>query len=160
MDSAAIRTVRAGDRDWLVARHAALYARDEGFDDTFGPLVARIVDGFLAGHDPRCEAGWIAEGPAGRLGSVFCVREDAQTAKLRLFLLEPAARGRGLGRRMLDTCTGFARASGYAGMRLWTHAEHRAACELYARNGWKLDGSRPVRSFGRDLTEQTWRLDF
>ncbi len=79
-------------------------------------------------------------------------------AKLRLFLLEPEARGRGLGQRLLDACLGFARAAGYRRLELWTHESHRAACALYARNGFRLVGSRPVRSFGQDLVEQTWEI--
>ena len=88
------------------------------------------------------------------------MRLDDQTAKLRLFLLEPEARGLGLGRCLLEACMSFARGSGYAGMQLWTHEEHSAAGALYARNGWELVESRPVHSFGRNLTEQTWKIRF
>ncbi len=160
MDAIKINRFTPDDRDWLVARHAALYARDEGFDDTFGPLVASIIDAFISDHDPDCEAGWIAWQGNVRLGSIFFVRLDDQTAKLRLFLLEPQARGQGLGRLLLETCMTFARNAGYSGMQLWTHAEHGAAGALYARNGWELVDSRPVHSFGRDLTEQTWKIRF
>ncbi len=160
MSQIEIKPFTSQDRDWLVAHHAALYAQDEGFDDTFGPLVASIIDAFIAGHDLTCEAGWIAWAGDRRLGSIFCVRLDDHTAKLRLFLLEPQARGRGLGRRLLETCMSFARDSGYAGMQLWTHKEHAAAGALYARNGWKLVDSTPVHSFGRNLTEQTWKIGF
>lgn len=156
----AIRPFHPDDAPWLVERHATLYARDEGFDASFGPLVAGILDGFIAGHDPECEAGWIAEQDGRRLGSIFCVRGEAGLAKLRLFLLVPEARGQGLGRRLLETCTGFARARGYPGMRLWTHESHRAACALYARSGWRLVASKPVRSFGCDLVEQSWEIAF
>ena len=154
----AFRTATEADAVWLVARHADLYARDEGFDDTFAPLVADIVADFFAHHDPQRERGWIAEGDR-RLGSIFCVRLDDETAKLRLFLLEPEVRGLGFGRRLLATCTGFAKAAGYRRMTLWTHESHRAACRLYAADGFACVESRPVRSFGCDLVEQTWTRD-
>jgi len=160
MPEAAIRPFRPDDAPWLVERHATLYGRDEGFDDTFGPLVARILDDFIAHHDPACEAGWIAHAGDRRLGSVFCVRQSGEIAKLRLFLLVPEARGQGLGQRLLDTCTGFARDRGYHGMALWTHESHRAACALYARNGWRLVASEPVCSFGCELVEQSWEIAF
>jgi GNAT superfamily N-acetyltransferase len=143
-----------------VDRHQALYAAEAGFDDSFGPLVARILDAFATGHDPASEAGWIAQGRAGRLGSIFCMREDAATARLRLFLLEPAARGQGLGRQLLRNCMAFAQAAGYAGMTLSTHESHVAACTLYARCGWTLAASRPVHSFGQDLVHQDWKFRF
>ena len=154
-----LRPFTAGDLDWLTARHRALYARAHGFDDSFGDLVETILRDFLARHDPACEAGWVPWEGGRPLGSIFCVRADATTAKLRLFLVEPEARGTGLGRQLLETCTGFAKGAGYRGMRLWTHAEHEAACALYARAGWRLVASEPVHSFGVDLTEQTWTLD-
>jgi GNAT superfamily N-acetyltransferase len=160
MIDAVIRPFRPDDTAWLVERHGTLYARDEGFDDTFAPLVASILDGFVADHDPTCEAGWIAEAGGARLGSIFCVRLDQHTAKLRLFLLVPEARGQGLGQRLLETCMSYARNRGYRGMQLWTHESHRAACALYARNGWQLVAARPVHSFGQDLVEQSWEIAF
>ncbi len=155
-----IRTFDPEDTEWLVDRHQALYAADEGFDETFGPLVRSILDEFVAGHDPAREAGWIAEDAGARLGSIFCVRHDDATAKLRLFLLVPEARGRGLGRRLLHHCMAFAKATGYHGMTLWTHESHEAACALYLRSGWVLENSKPVVSFGRPLVEQTWTFRF
>ncbi len=153
-----LRQFRAEDAPWLVERHGTLYARDEGFDETFAPLVARILDDFIADHDPTCERGWIAERDGERLGSIFCVRLDDQTAKLRLFLLVPEARGLGLGKRLLATCMGFARAAEYRQMQLWTHESHKAACALYKATGWQLVDSKPVRSFGVDLVEQSWKI--
>ncbi|MBB95367.1 MAG: GNAT family N-acetyltransferase [Rhodobacteraceae bacterium] len=158
MDTADVREFRAEDAPWLVDRHQALYAQDEGFDDSFGPLVAGILADFVAEHDPVRERGWIAEAGGQRLGSIFCVRVDDQVAKLRLFLLVPEARGRGLGRRLLSTCMGFARDAGYSEMRLWTHESHRAACALYRAAGWELVDSTPVHSFGVDLVEQSWQV--
>lgn len=160
MDSTRIRPFHPSDAAWLVARHGKLYAREAGFDASFAPLVAAILDRFIDSGDPTAEAGWIAEARGRRLGSVFCMREDAHTARLRLFLLEPEARGQGLGYRMLQTCMGFARARGYRGMILSTHESHRAACALYARTGWRLVASHPVCSYGCDLVEQSWEFAF
>ncbi len=155
-----LRRFRPDDKDWLVRQHSTLYARDEGFDDSFGALVDDILTDFLAHHDPKCEAGWIAAQGEKRLGSIFCVRLDEYTAKLRVFLLLPKARGTGLGTRMLHTCMQFARDAGYRGMRLWTHESHKAAGVLYQRNGWSLDSATPVHSFGRDNVEQNWSIRF
>ncbi len=160
MSDVTLRPFEPRDVDWLVERHATLYAQSEGFDETFGPLVRSILDGFVADHDEACEAGWIAMDGADRLGSIFCVRHDESTAKLRLFLLVPEARGKGVGRLLLERCMGFAREAGYAGMQLWTHESHRAACALYVRTGWSLTESHPVHSFGQDLVEQTWIYRF
>ncbi|MEM6312356.1 MAG: GNAT family N-acetyltransferase [Pseudomonadota bacterium] len=160
MSDVEIRAFTPDDAPWLVERHATLYARDEGFDDSFGPLVAQILEAFVADHDESCERGWIAWQGATRLGSIFCVRLSADVAKLRLFLLVPEARGLGLGKRLLDTCMRFARETGYREMQLWTHESHKAACALYARNGWVLEDSKNVHSFGQNLVEQSWRYRF
>lgn len=159
-DETILRAYDPSDRDWMVARHAALYAASDGFDDSFGPLVGKILDAFAADHDPAFERGWIAQQGTQRLGSIFCVRHDAARAKLRLFLLDPAARGQGLGQRLLATCMGFAKDAGFTGMTLWTHESHRAACALYQKAGWSCIRSEPVHSFGVDLVEQTWVIDF
>ena len=94
-----------------------------------------------------------------RLGSIFCVKLDEKTAKLRLFLLVPEARGKGLGKLLLQACMGYARATGYRRMQLWTHESHRAACALYTAAGWRCVASKPVRSFNVDLIEQSWEID-
>lgn len=160
MDTITLRLFQSEDAPWLIERHGTLYAREAGFDGTFAPLVAKIITDYLARHDPAREAGWIAEAGGRRLGSIFCVAQSADVAKLRLFLLEPEARGRGLGQRMLGHCMDFARAKGYTGMTLATHESHRAACALYARNGWRIAQARPVRAYGCDLLEQTWDIAF
>ena len=155
----AITPFQAADADWLIARHGAIYAEEEGFDDSFPVLVGDIVAGFLAAQDPLRQAGWVARRGADRLGTIFCVAEDAKTpdvAKLRLFFVEKSERGSGLAQRMLDTCLGFARTAGYGHIRLWTHQSHVAAGRLYARNGFVLTQSHPVRSFGVDLIDQIW----
>jgi GNAT superfamily N-acetyltransferase len=152
--------LRIGDAGWLIQRHAELYAEEAGFDATFEPLVARILADFLDGHDPARERGWIARAGDRRLGSIFCVQgPEADTAKLRLFLLEPEARGIRLGHRLLTTCMAFACRVGYRRITLWTHESHRAACALYARHGFACVASKPVHSFGQDLVEQEWARD-
>ena len=159
MDTVRLQPFTPDDAEWLIDRHAALYSTEEGFDATFGTLVRGIVEGFIAHHDPESERGWIAWQGGHRVGSIFCMRHDDTSAKLRLFLIVPEARGAGLGHRLLDACMAFARECGYARMQLWTHESHRAACALYAAHGWRLTGSRPVRSFGVDLVEQSWEID-
>ena len=153
------RDLEPGDAGWLIERHAVLYTRDEGFDATFEALVAEILAAYIRRNDPATERAFIAVEDGRRLGSVFCVQSgEPGVAKLRLFLLIPEARGRGLGQRLLDACLGFAREAGYDRLRLWTHESHEAACALYARNGFELIASCPVRSFGVDLVEQTWEI--
>ena len=158
MDLIEFRDFRPEDAPWLVAQHAHVYAVEEGFDNTFGPLVAGIIDDFLAKHDPRAEKGWIAVVDNRAVGSIFCVKLTDNRAKLRLFLVTPDARGLGVGRALLEKCMQFARAAGYGSMELWTHESHRAACVLYARAGWKCVSSVPVHSFGVDLIEQSWEI--
>jgi len=160
MTQTVLRPFSPDDLEWLVNVHQTLYARDEGFDASFGVLVRQVLQAFLATQDPSCEAGWIAERSGHRLGSIFCVRLDRELAQLRLFLALPEMRGTGLGRRLLGRCMGFAQRAGYAGMLLWTHESHVAACALYRKTGWVCEGSRPVRSFGVDLVEQSWRFRF
>lgn len=161
MDNIALRSFTPADADWVISRHGALYAADEGYDDSFRQLVADIVAGFLSAHDPACERGWIAErqtaqGPE-RLGSIFVVREAEDVAKLRLVLLEPKARGTGLARHMLDQAMGFARDAGYGQMRLWTHESHVAAGKLYARAGFQLVSAQPTWAFGQAVVDQIWQ---
>ena len=156
----ALRQFVASDATWLTRQHADYYAQAEGFDGTFGPLVASIIDGFLNAHDPHCEAGWVAHQGAKRLGSIFCVRVDQMTAKLRLFYVVPDARGTGVAQALLAECLRFAQASRYKGMTLWTHESHRAAGAIYARNGFVRTLAKPVRSFGVNLVEETWEIQF
>ena len=160
MNKITLRPFIPADAPWVAERHGTLYARDEGFDQTFQPLVQSVLDDFIAHHDPSCEHGWIAERDGTRLGCIFCVRLTDTTAKLRLFLVDPAARGQQLGLRLLETCMRFARTHGYAGMQLWTHESHQAATALYARTGWTRVESKPVHSFGVDLVEQSWEIAF
>lgn len=161
VDSAEVtfRDLQPGDAGWIIARHGALYSETEGFDATFEALVAEVLAGYIRDHDPARERAWIACRGDLRLGSIFCVRQDAETAKLRLFFLEPSCRGLGLGRKMLDLCIDFAWDRGYRRMVLWTHKSHEAACALYAARGFKLVEERAVHSFGCDLVEQSWQIE-
>lgn len=153
-----LRQFRREDAEWLTAQHALHYARAEGFDDSFGPLVGGILEDFLSDNDPACERGWIATKDGQRLGSIFCVKLSEDVAKLRLFFLLPEARGLGLGKRLLSECMTFARSAGYRRMQLWTHESHKAACALYKAFGWQLVSSKHVQSFGVDLVEQSWEI--
>ena len=160
MTDASLRRFASGDMQWLVARHRDLYAQEAGFDSSFAAVVSELLHGFCVNHDPACERGWLAERDGRRLGSIFCMREDAQTARLRLFLLTPEARGQGLGKQLLRSCMGFARAAGYQGMLLKTCQSHEAAGALYRAFGWQIQQCRPMRNYGRDLVEQTWSVRF
>jgi GNAT superfamily N-acetyltransferase len=155
-----IRNLAIGDAGWLIQRHAELYAENDGFDESFEALVAEILAAFIRDHDPETERAFIAVHGTRRLGSIFCVQSGMPgVAKLRLFLLEPEARGLGLGKRLLTECLDYARSRGYRKMQLWTHESHRAACALYRQFGFELTASKPVRSFGVDLVEQSWEID-
>ncbi|MEM7721541.1 MAG: helix-turn-helix domain-containing GNAT family N-acetyltransferase [Pseudomonadota bacterium] len=158
-DQVQLRDIAIGDAGWLIQRHGEDYVVSDGFDATFETLVADILVDFLRTHDPATERAFIAEARGRRLGSIFCVRSGTPgVAKLRLFYLVPEARGLGLGRRMLESCLGFARDASYTRMTLWTHESHRAACRLYERYGFTLTGSKPTRSFGVDVVEQQYEL--
>ena len=155
-----LRQPRPGDFGWVVHRHGALYSREYGWDERFEALVARVVAEYVDRRgDPR-QAGWIAELDGERVGSVFCMpAEDGVTAKLRMLLLEPAARGRGVGKRLVSECVEFARAAGYQAMELWTVSLLEAARAIYRKAGFQLVSEETITGFGYELTGQTWRLE-
>ncbi|TXL89083.1 helix-turn-helix domain-containing GNAT family N-acetyltransferase [Streptomyces sp. IB2014 016-6] len=149
-----------GDLGWIVQRHGAVYAAEYGWDATFEGLVARIVADFAADHDERMERVWIAELDGRPVGSVMCVRDEEApgAARLRLLLVEPEARGHGLGERMVGAVVGFARDAGYREVVLWTNDLLTAARKLYVRAGFTLVAEKPHHSYGADLVGQDWRL--
>lgn len=162
-----LRPLEAGDLGWVISRHGALYTQDFGWDQSFEALVARIAAQFVERFDARSEAGWIAERGGQRLGCVFLVqaRDEASgqpddgVAQLRMLLVEPQARGLGLGRQLAQACTAFAREAGYRRIRLWTNSLLLAARGIYQSEGYVLTGSEPHHSFGHDLVGETWELE-
>jgi GNAT superfamily N-acetyltransferase len=154
-----IRSPEPGDMGWVVHRHGALYAREHGYDVSFEGLVAEIVAKFVKDFDPKRERSWIAEKDGQVVGSIFLVRKSKNVAKLRLLLLEPEARGLGLGGRLVDECVRFAREAGYRKITLWTQSHLEPARRLYERAGFRLAGQHAHRSFGLDLVAETWELD-
>ncbi|PXY34712.1 MarR family transcriptional regulator [Prauserella coralliicola] len=153
-----LRPPRAGDYGWVVQRHGELYAQEYGFTAGFEGLVAGIVAEYVGAEGTARQAGWIAELDGEPVGSVFCVEgSDADRAKLRLLLVEPSARGHGVGKRLVAECVEFARRSGYRSMELWTQSNLTAARAIYRQAGFELESAEEHRSWGQDLVSEVWR---
>lgn len=154
-----IRPHRPGDIGWVIARHGALYAAEYGFDARFEALVATVAGAFLANHDPAREQCWIAERDGVNLGSIFLVRASDDLAKLRLLLVEQAARGEGIGRRLVAESLAFARSAGYRRVTLWTQDVLTTARRIYQQAGFRLTRSQPHQDFGPPVVGEDWDLE-
>jgi DNA-binding MarR family transcriptional regulator/N-acetylglutamate synthase-like GNAT family acetyltransferase len=155
-----LRAPRSGDFGWIVSRHAELYASEYGWTENFEGLCAQIVADFVNNHDPERERCWIAEMDGGNVGCVMLAKDDEPgVARIRLLLVDPKARGRGLGHRLVEECVTFAREAGYRRVTLWTHSVLAAARHVYEKAGFTLTRSEPRHSWGKDVVAEFWDLD-
>jgi DNA-binding MarR family transcriptional regulator/GNAT superfamily N-acetyltransferase len=154
-----LRTHQPGDIGWIVYRHGVRYSKEYRYDERFEALVAGIVAEFVKNFDSRRERCWIAEINGERVGSLMLVRKSDTVAKLRLLLVEPSARGSGIGKRLVEECVRFAKQAGYRKILLWTQSELKAARKIYEKSGFQLIKEEPHESWGRaDLVAETWEM--
>jgi DNA-binding MarR family transcriptional regulator/GNAT superfamily N-acetyltransferase len=154
-----LRPHQPGDMGWVIHRHGVLYAREYGYDERFEALVAEIAAKFIQNFDAKRERCWIAEKDGEIAGSVFLVKQSKAVAKLRLLLVEPAARGLGIGKRLVEECIRFARQAGYRTITLWTQEELHAAQHIYERAGFRMVREQPHREFGIPMVGQIWEME-
>jgi DNA-binding MarR family transcriptional regulator/GNAT superfamily N-acetyltransferase len=154
-----LRAPRPGDFGWIVARHAELYAREYGWTEPFEGLCAQIVADFANNNDPKRERYWIAEMNGENVGTVMLVKDSEEVARLRLLLVDPKARGLGLGAWLVDECVRFARVAGYKKIMLWTHSVLTAARHVYEKAGFTLTSSEPRHTWGKDVVAEFWDLE-
>jgi GNAT superfamily N-acetyltransferase len=154
-----LRPHQPGDIGWAVQKHGEFYAREYGFDESFEALTAEIGSKFLKEFDPKKERAWIAEKDGENVGCVFLIKQSDEVAKLRMLLVDPKARGLGIGKRLVEECIRFARDRGYRKITLWTNDILVAACHIYRETGFKLVGEERHHSFGHELVGQTWELE-
>jgi len=158
-NSVSIRTgLQPGDLGWVTHRHGVLYAAEYDWNVEFEALVASVVADFGEQHDPAREQCWFAEIDGQTVGSIFLVQNSERVGQLRLMLVEPSARGHGIGTRLIDECLAFARAAGYQTVKLWTNSVLVDARRLYARVGFKLVESEPYQAFGHELVSEFWEI--
>lgn len=152
-----VRSQRPGDIGWVIQRHGELYAREYGWNERFEALVAKIACAFVENFDPRRERAFIAERDGENVGCVFLAEKSETVAQLRLLLVEPGARGLGIGKRLVSECEHFAREAGYGKIVLWTQSVLHAARHVYERAGYRLQSEESHHSFGADLVAQVWQ---
>lgn len=153
-----LRQHQPGDMGWVVQRHGELYWQEYAWDERFEALVAEIAARFIKDLDKERDRCWIAQRDGERLGCVFLVKHSDEEARLRLLLVEPGARGLGLGKRLVEECVAFARSAGYRKLGLWTNSVLDAARHIYRQQGFRIVKEEPHHSFGQDLTGETWEL--
>ncbi|MFN3656468.1 MAG: GNAT family N-acetyltransferase [Pseudolabrys sp.] len=154
-----LRPPRAGDFGWIVSRHAELYGQEYGWGEPFEGLCAQIVADFANNNDPKRERCWIADLNGENVGCVMLVKDSAEVARIRLLLVDPKARGLGLGRGLVDDCVRFARAAGYKKITLWTHSVLTAARHVYEKTGFTLTSSEKRHTWGKDVVAEYWDLE-
>ena len=153
-----LRPPKPGDFGWVVSRHAELYLKEYGWGDPFEGLCAQIVADFANKNDPARERCWIAERGGEPVGSIFLVKDSETVARIRLLLVDPKGRGLGIGKRLVDECVSFARATGYKQITLWTHSVLAAARHIYEQAGFTLTSSEKRKSWGQDVVAEFWDL--
>lgn len=158
--SVTLRPPAPGDLGWIIQRHGALYAAEEGWDHRFEGVVAGVVADYVKTYDPTREACWVAEHEGRKVGSIMLARETDTVGRLRLLLVEPTARGLGVGEALVSACIERAREAGYAEMVLWTQSNLLPARRLYARFGFQLEKSWDYDGFADGLVSESWRLRF